>query len=335
MDRFERSLVTEWRKLGLPAAGETIVVAVSGGADSLSVMLALAELNRAKKLRHRFVAAHFDHRLRPVAGDSEAGMVAGLALARDFEFVSGAAVGRYAIPKKGNLEQNARASRYRFLADVSERTAAFGVVTGHTMNDRAETLLMNLIRGSGRQGLSSMTAVNERFRVDDSSDSAFRLIRPLLGWALRQETEAYCRQSAVDFLVDPMNADPRFTRVRIRNELIPMLESLNPRIVETLAGTAESLREIEPVGFETEAEPRISDLAGLHPVGRAEYLRAWLEARRGNLRGISLKHIRSIERLIDSPKSGRLVEMPGGCTVVKGGGKIVYQRPETSEDAAD
>ena len=125
-----------------------------------------------------------------------------------------------------------------------------------------------------------------------------------------------------------MNDDLNFRRVRIRKELIPMLETMNPKIVETLAGTAELLSkkvENSPIQTDVSAELKISDLKSLNESDLYRILRHWLGHHRGNMRGLGLKHIKAVVDLIFSEKSGRLAELPGG-NVVRTGGKLLYQK---------
>ena len=145
---------------------------------------------------------------------------------------------------------------------------------------------------------------------------------------MRADTEWYCREREIEFRSDPMNEDEAFTRVRIRRTIIPQLAELNPKIVETLARTAELLR--TPDG-ETAKQPDIEQaprLSALRELSRSELyreLRSWLRAKRGNLRSLNLKHIEAIERLILSPKSGKTAELPGGGAVVKHAGRLEFR----------
>lgn len=322
MHKFVRELITEWRRLKLPFSAETVVVAVSGGADSVSLLLALDELKKAKKIDLRLIVAHFDHGLRGEQSDADAAFVKQLTETLGHEFVSEKGV----IEKNGNLEQNARTARYDFLNRVAESSQAFAVLTAHTLNDQAETFLINLIRGSGAAGLSAMPKTRPLLADDDNGDddrSRTLLVRPLLGWAMRSDTEKFCREKDVDFRQDAMNDDAKFTRVRVRKELIPMLKTFNPRIVSTLAKTAEIISNEAPKNQET--LPETLSLKTLRPLSRATLyttLRQWLKQYRGNLRGLDLKHIEAIEKLIFSEKSGKTVELSNGMTVVKQNGNL-------------
>jgi tRNA(Ile)-lysidine synthase len=354
MHKFVRDLITEWRKLGLPFSDETMIVAVSGGADSLSLLLALDDLRTRKKLKLRLVAAHFNHKLRGHESDADEEFVKHLASEKGFEL----AIGHGPIVTKGNLEQNARDARYDFLTRTANNLNAYGVVTAHTMNDQAETFLLNLIRGSGVDGLSGMlpirylkdeatrrhgdTAMEDEQRESASASpflpfsSTPQLIRPLLTWARRADTENFCHECGVEYRYDTMNEDMSFKRVRIRKILLPVLADLNPKIIETLARTADLMGQSEPPALaggpelgdtSNEFFPYllIKDLKILDKPKLYRTLRVWLRSHRGDLRSISLKHIESIGRLILSPKSGRLVELPGRGTVRRHDGRLRFE----------
>ena len=343
MHNFVRNLLTEWRKLGLPFAVETFVVAVSGGADSVSLLLALHELRNLKKLNFRFVIAHFNHDLRGAESANDVEFVRGLTTKFNFEFACGIQNSASKIQNQnGNLEQNARLARYDFLYETAENLNASGILTAHTLNDQAETFLLNLIRGSGLDGLGGMKPVRSR-KADDKNEitdpkSQIRLIRPLLNWARREDTENFCRLNQVEFRSDPMNENLAFKRVRIRKVLLPLLQDFNPKIIETLANTASLLRE-DAEFLESAAKKNapkidaladegqtIKDLKDLFPSMRRQILRAWLKEERGDLRALEAKHFQAIERLIFSRKSGTTVELPNGELVIKKAGKLKFQK---------
>lgn len=341
MNTFVRNFITEWRRLDLPFAGATFVAAVSGGADSVGLLLALKELRTLKKLDLRIVIAHFNHQLRGEESNRDEEFVRHLTTEYGFEL----AVGRGDVSHEGNLEQNARDARYEFLTHTAENLKAAGILTAHTMNDQAETLLINLIRGSGIDGLAGMKTVrglkplaqSEAEEAPGLFDEGLSLIRPLLTWAKRIDTENFCREMGVEYRYDTMNEDLAFKRVRVRKVLLPMLEEINPRIVETLAQTAGLLR-LETERKETKLEETknkktaevpdgalsLKELKLVETVDLYDKLRAWLGERRGNLRRLELKHIEAIERLIHSKKSGKTIELPGGDTVVKRRGMITF-----------
>jgi tRNA(Ile)-lysidine synthase len=348
---FVRNLITEWRRLGLPFSGETVLVAVSGGADSVSLLLAIDDLKKRGKLDLRVVAAHFDHKLRPETSGHDLDHVRELTISRHIEL----AAGEWKRTTTGNLEQDARRARYDFLQKTAENVKARFILTGHTMNDQAETVLMNLIRGSGIDGLGGMrpirqTQAESEDRVLESGSveltlpfptPAAPIVRPMLSWAKRRDTEGFCRENEVEFSLDPMNEDMTFRRVWIRKVLLPMLEEVNPKIVDSLCRTAELLQTKAELsasaGGEISGEKQSSidlnrpsiplkELKKLETAELRDSLRAWIKANRGNLRGLQLKHIESIERLIHSRKSGKNAELPGKAMVVKEGGQLVYSK---------
>lgn len=318
MHKFERHLITEWRRLGLPTSGEPIVVAVSGGADSSSVLIALTELSRRNKISQRIIAAHLDHGLRGKESDDDVIATRNLAAKLDVEF----ALEKAKLKKTGNLEQNARNARYEFLERIAIRSNSRIVVTGHTINDQAETLLMNLVRGSGPGGLAAMPVIKTI-----SPGSPAKLVRPLLSWALRDGTESYTKDKGYDFRIDSMNLDRSFRRVRIRHEILPLLAELNPNIVRTLAVTSQlfSVEDDENIQLEANDELKISSLRDLSDRSRLDSVRSWLVAKRGTRRQLALKHIEAVERLAFSEKSGRIAELPGKARVVRSGGILRYE----------
>jgi len=349
---FVRNLTTEWRRLDLLRTG-TIVIGVSGGADSVSLLLGMHELVALKKLDLRIVAAHYNHHLRDGESDADEEFVRALTNSKKIELAVGHAG---PIDGSSNVEQKARVVRYAFLSKTAENVGAFAVLTGHTMNDQAETFLINLIRGSGPRGLCGMKPVrpleeekrrrgeemtrsdceiagdtpiiqsNEETPLLPFDSSPLLLIRPLLTWAKRLHTEGYCRESGVEYRYDTMNEDTAYKRVRIRKILLPMLEDFNPNIVETLSRTASLMQEIpNPKPTIGEDTLETAALRAMSPQAMYDTLRAWLEARRGHARSISLKHIQAIERLIMSEKSGRIAELPGRASVIRSGGRLTYR----------
>ena len=340
LSQFARKLAGSWRQLKTDDLGETVVVAVSGGADSVALLLGLDELVRAKKIKVKILVAHLNHKLRGSASDADARWVRSLAkelghrvIVRSFD------IAKRAGKSKDNLEQAARLTRYEFLARVARANKASLVLTAHTMNDQAETILLNLIRGSGGVGLRGIEPVRP---ITPESDIS--LARPLLSWAGRPDTESYCRRRSVEFRNDQMNSDPAFSRVRVRNEVLPLLEQFNPKFVETVVRSAAILR-ADNQTLDSAAQ-RLVELASQQEVGRdrsnllrADVLRIaspalrrrafrlWLAQHRGDLRRIEHAHLVAIEKLLLSTKSGRVIELPGGATVFRQAGALHYRPP--------
>jgi tRNA(Ile)-lysidine synthase len=342
ISRFAQRLRREWRELELPGANETVVVAVSGGADSVALLLALDELIKSKKLALHVIVAHLNHKLRGQASDDDARWVASLAKALGHDAkIASVNVGTKAVRSKENLEQAARRARYDFLERTAKAGKARLILTAHTIDDQAETILLNLLRGSGAAGLSGIEVVRPL-----RTGCEIKLVRPLLSWAKRADTEKHCLQRSVDFRIDEMNSDPKFARVRMRNRLIPLMKEFNPRFVESLARAAEILREddlaLESAAAhllelsangrvaETTSQPALrTDLLRLAPAAlRRRALRRWIASCRGDLRRLEYSHIVSIEKLLFNQKSGRLIELPGGGSIRRRQGRFIYQAPK-------
>ena len=199
-----------------------LLVAVSGGADSSTALIALTE--RAERHRWRIGAAYVDHGIAPPevrTGFRQA--VHALAVACDVP-LHVASVDLNA--QQPGLEAAARSARYACLADYAQQFGADAIVTGHTADDQVETILLHLIRGSGIDGLTGMRA-RAPLPIDRADVPA--LIRPLLA-ITRTETETVCRAFGIEAAHDPSNCDPRFLRNRVRGELLPLLRELNPAV---------------------------------------------------------------------------------------------------------
>jgi tRNA(Ile)-lysidine synthase len=330
--RFSQSLLREWKRLGLPLTGANVVVAVSGGADSVALLLSLDELIKARRLKLNLLIAHLNHRLRGKASDADASWVALLAKRLGHR----AAIGRIDVKRRAaktgdNLEQAARRARYEFLEQQARTVHANVILTAHTMDDQAETVLLNLLRGSGSSGLGGVEPVRPIV-----AESKILLARPLLSWALRPDTENYCRQQAVEFRTDEMNTDEKFARVRVRRQLLPLMQTFNPKLVAGLARTAELLRDdssaldrgaarllelsLEPdlatdAGKETSTLLRFDLLAASPPALRRRALRLWIERCRGDLKRLERVHIAAVEGLLLGHRGGRVIELPGGARV--------------------
>jgi tRNA(Ile)-lysidine synthase len=357
LSSFARRFRREWRALDLPTERQTAVLAISGGADSAALLAACAELKKAKKFDLNFTVVHFNHCLRGAESDADAEFVENLAARFDFEFICGEWNRKFEIADlKENLEQAARNARYQFLIEMAEKSGAFAVLTGHTLNDQAETFLLRLIRGSGIEGLGAMRPVRsaecgvrnekklqEQNVAEDNNNSAFRtphsalvLARPLLNWATREATEEYCRARCIEFRVDSMNKDENFARVRVRRELLPLLKTFNPKIVEQLAQTAMLLGEdAEELNFaakkllETAAADSALDTKILKKTSTAQRRRAirlWIKIERGSLQKLEAKHLIAIDNLLMRGEGSSFVELPGGEIVIKKRDLLVFER---------
>jgi tRNA(Ile)-lysidine synthase len=335
INSFARKLLAEWKRLQLPVTGQHVLVAVSGGADSTALLLALDELLRAQRILLKITVAHLNHGLRGEEGEQDARWVAELARGLGYEIALGERdVRGRAAEQKDNLEQAARRARYEFLTDAAVRYEACAVLTAHTMDDQAETFLMRLMRGSGLDGLGGI----EPARVLDK-EKAILLVRPLLRWARRELTEDYCRVRGIAFRVDAMNVDERFARVRVRRQLVPLMQSFNGRIVEALSRTTGLLREDasvlqvaaqelldEAVDDKTSGALalRVDVLSSAHASVRRRALRQWIARARGDTRRLELVHLLAVEKLLFGTRGGRVAELPGGGRVERKRGYLFF-----------
>jgi tRNA(Ile)-lysidine synthase len=206
------------------------------------------------------------------------------------------------------------------------------------MDDQAETVLMRLMRGSASLGLGGMEALRPV-----AKNSSIKLARPLL-WARRTETEAYCRLRKIQFLSDEMNDDLSFARVKVRKQLLPLMQSFNNRIVEAISRTATQLREdgailvsdsdalLEraAVSNDESGETKVPALdvkvlAEAPPALRRRAVRQWLSNARGSTRRLEMVHLLAVEKLLDGNTSGRVAELPGGGKVRRRRNRLEFE----------
>jgi tRNA(Ile)-lysidine synthase len=213
-----------------------VLAAVSGGPDSVALLLILLELR--EQFGFEVVVCHFDHQLRPSSAEDLA-FVRALCERLGVEcFTAEGDVRGVARDQRKGIEETARRMRYQFLAFVAGKERADCIATGHTADDQAETVLMRIIRGSGVRGIRGMLPVS-----GVPGSEAQRLVRPILGLR-RDETHAICAEAGIEPLVDASNEDVLFARNRVRRETLPALRAFNPSIESALIGLAESAREV-------------------------------------------------------------------------------------------
>lgn len=326
----------------MTAPGDVVIVAVSGGPDSLALLHILHRLRPAPY--GALHVAHLDHRLRGAESADDAAFVertaAGWGLPAT---IASADVASAARARHANLHQAAREARYRFLADVAAVAGASAVAVAHNADDQAETVLMHLLRGAGIAGLRGMLPVTDfRFSIfdigsaDDHDDPKSKiqnltLIRPLLG-VTRAEIEAYCAEHGLHPRRDATNEDPAYTRNRIRHDLLPRLAEYNPNVVAALGQTAalcagdyDALRQALDALWPDLVRHRARGLEfdgaawrALHPaLQRAAIRRAHRMA--GGTGTLSLERVEAARRAVDRGV-GRHVELAGGVALRVGYG---------------
>ena len=331
-----RAALAAHRMLGGPAP---VVVAVSGGPDSLALLHILHTL--APELGIGLHVAHLDHQIRGAESAAEARFVAQIAQAWGIPATLAARdVPAQAAAARANLHAAARAARYAFLAEVALATGAQAVATAHHANDQAETVLLHLLRGAGPEGLSGMRPVAPWHAwAGGSPPGSAALIRPLLG-VERAAIEAYCAAHGLAPRHDPSNSDRAATRNRIRHELLPLLIEYNPRIIAALGRTAAlSAGEHEFVETALDAAwPAVAtvDAAGIRIAGAGWGVLApalqQAALRRAHARlapgaTLELQHVEQARALIARGVGGRL-DLPGGVALHVGyGGSFTLGAP--------
>ena len=305
------------------AGAARLLVAISGGADSSTALIALTE--RAERHSWQIEAAYVDHGIAPseVRVDFRQAVHA-LASACDVPLHIGSVD---LDAQQTGLEASARSARYAWLADCAQQFGADAIVTGHTADDQAETILLHLIRGSGIDGLTGM---RPRAPLPTDRTASPALIRPLLE-ITRTETEATCRAFDIDAAHDPSNCDPAFLRNRVRSELLPLLREFNPavdRALRRLATVARvDLEALETLTARVRASLDVEREGAAIGLSRTELQGQPVAIRRRLLRALALEAGAaplSAERTV---ALDRLVER-GGATLQLGNGVSAWARDD-------
>jgi tRNA(Ile)-lysidine synthase len=290
--------------------GSSILIGLSGGADSVALTCAMLEL--CDVLGLRIAAAHLNHRIRGAESDRDEEFVRRMCARLGIELIVERADGLDASASSANLEERARDARREFLLRVASRVQADFLALGHHRDDQAETVLMRLMRGAGAAGMAAMA---ER--------GPGRLIRPMLSLS-RAEIRDYLGVRGFSFVEDSSNSSRDILRNRIRADLLPMLErdyapGLGERLVE-LAGEIRSLDELVVAIAARELDAmRVGggalDVSGFGAMNRAVQagaIRLYLAERMGSLRRISRAHIEAVRELILEGGPSDSIDLPGG-----------------------
>lgn len=294
----------------------TVLVACSGGADSLALAAATAFVAPREGLSAGLVTV--DHGLQ--AGSAErAAAVAAWATSAGLAPVEVATV---TVSGAGGPEAAARDARYGALVAAATRLGARAVLLGHTRDDQAETVLLALARGSGPRGMAGMPVQRE---VDGVA-----LLRPLLDVS-REETRKACAALGLSPWEDPHNADPRYARARVRSGALPALvEALGAGVVDNLARTARllaadaaALDELATQALERARRPGgaldVAELAPLPDAVRTRVLHAWARERGAPPAALSHRHIAALDALVTAWRGQGPVHLPGGFPVARRG----------------
>ena len=300
------------------APGDRVLVGVSGGPDSMVLLDVLDTL--APELEIRLAVAHLNHGLRGAESDADAEFTAAEAAKRDLPYYEEHAdVPRLRRIEKLSPEEAARRLRYSFYSKVAEGNGWNKVALGHQLDDNAEVVLMFILRGSGPEGLGGIPPVRQGL-----------FVRPLINVS-REAIMEYIRIRGLNYRTDSTNRDTRYLRNRIRAELIPYLKSgYNPGITRSLAKLANIVR-LENQWLEARVENSLEGLtvkktvdqvdlsleklAELPTALKRRVYRRTIAALKGNLRRIEYVHVAAIDRLFDSRRSGKGIDLPGAIRV--------------------
>jgi len=310
--------------------GDSVLVGVSGGPDSIALLHIILSL--AQRFSLRVAVAHLNHCLRQKDSDDDAEFVASLARKLDLPcYIKKEDVRKYRLEKKLSLEEAARIVRYRFFESIAEKYMFNKIALGHNADDNAELVIMNLLRGSGPVGISGIPPVRNG-----------EIIRPLIKLT-KSEILEFLAVNKLKFVSDKSNNDQRYLRNRIRHHLIPHLKSsYNKRIVETINRFASIIRSeeewiddlINPIfnksvltAENNSVTLSISSINKLHIAAQRRIIRKAIAEIKGNLRRISFLHIDSVSSLlINSGHAFGHIDLPDRVWIKRDGDTVSFSR---------
>jgi tRNA(Ile)-lysidine synthase len=323
----QEQLIKALRKSQLIVEGDRVLVAVSGGPDSVALLHILCELREEFALH--LEVAHLEHGIRGQEAKDDARFVQEVARRLKLPVH----IREVGIPLlrsqagKGNMEALARQERYRFFSEVMRQRNLNKVAIAHNQDDQAETVLMWLLRGAGMKGLGGMAPLKAINVKDGDSSNRVVIIRPLLGVA-KGDLLDFLEGQGLEYRRDRTNEDRAYLRNWLRMELIPRLKvRIDPRLSVRLAQSAEVLRDEDRL-LDSLAQNELKSLANNDGLSRERFLRQpkamqrrvlrlWIEQARGHVRGLDFDHGEALLRLISNgPAQGRL-SIPGGWELIK------------------
>jgi tRNA(Ile)-lysidine synthase len=319
-------------KYNMITPGDLVVVAVSGGPDSVCLLDIFFKLK--EELGIGIVVAHFNHGLRPDQDEYETRFVERIAMSFNVPFESKRADPGM-LTEKGSLEERARNARYQFLRQVKRKVSAHKIAVGHNLNDQAETVLMRLLRGSGPSGLAGIPP-----NRDDG------IVRPLIEVA-RSEIESYLAHAGLNYVTDASNLRTSYLRNRVRLELLPELRKYQPRIVELLGQTAEIMRSEEKLlvsnartWIEEQSETvgskifiPITAFSRLPEALKNQVIRVALRMTGGNLRRVNLRHIAAVKNIAMGARPQSKVDLPSDLFVRRVYDRLLFSKTENAQIA--
>jgi len=309
--------------------GDRVMVAVSGGSDSVSLLLALLALRRT--LGIEIFAANLDHGVRGKESARESDFVGDMAAELGVECIRGKLKLIKAGVDKISLEEKLRKKRYEFFVCAAQKTGCSVVATGHNLDDQAETVLMRMIKGSSASGLAGIPPV--RLEGD------IKIIRPLIRTSKR-EIMLFISKARAQYVEDSSNSDTKFLRNRIRKEVLPFLEQINPAVRSSLVNISDSVREevlFSSAARKDKAERILVASRSRLDVSLKEYLAQPQAVRReifkelfsssgGNIKKLAYRHWMLMDTFARTQSKGRSLDLPGNVQVIKSKGKLTFAK---------
>jgi len=335
----ERKVFDHIMENQLLSAGDRVIAGVSGGADSMCMLLLL--MSFADELDLKITVAHVDHGIRGSEAEADARFVGDFCLTHGLETESVKADIPAMAERTGqSLEEAGRSFRYEFFRETAEKYGANKIAVAHNSGDNAETVLFNIFRGSGIDGLKGILPS----RPAKKGDTKIELIRPILCLS-RREIEEYLDRRGQKYCTDSTNSDDAYSRNRIRNTILPTAERyINSNVEGHISRLSVQARETENfideqsrayMGFVRSERDRngdilrcildYSEISKLHPVLRRKLLRNAFEMTAGKLKDVEEIHIREADGLFFK-QSGKKLDLPYGLTAVKEYDRIVLEK---------
>ncbi|NVM57240.1 MAG: tRNA lysidine(34) synthetase TilS [Desulfobacterales bacterium] len=315
------------RRYHMLEPGDTVLVGVSGGPDSVALLHSLVAVGAHWSVR--LVVAHLNHRLRGATADQEAAFVERLAAKLEIPCEIGSEdVASYSAEHRLSVQEASRVVRYAYYDEVAAKHAARKIALGHQANDNAESILIHLLRGTGPRGLAGIPPVRDE-----------RIIRPLIDLT-RQQILEFLEQGGFEYVRDHSNLDPKYLRNRIRHELLPALkERFNPNAVCTLTRLASIVRDEEDfwnhqisgvfqgVVLEQTTDRltlSASGLARLHPALSRRLIRQAVLSLKGDLKRWGHSHVEAVVQLARGPSPSGRLDLPRGVRVVRDRDEVTF-----------
>lgn len=309
--------------------GEKVLAAVSGGPDSVAMLMALADLRRS--LGIEIVVGNIDHGIRGAESERDSRFVKELAESLAFEFVHEKMDLSKKLGDKMSVEEKAREKRYGFLAARASEKRCDVIATGHTLDDQAETVLMRVVTGTSPFAISGIPPVRYQNGV--------KIIRPLIN-AEKSDILEFLLASGCEFVEDSSNKSTDYNRNKFRLEIIPFLEKYNPKLKRSLSNLADGMRE-ELAALQGEKKRAVASIAApglgasraaiadmiLQPKAiRKEIFKGLLLRAGGNIKKLTYRHWMEADKLLSSGVSGKSLDLPGGVRLTRTSQEIILTK---------